>query len=71
MSLRRSERESRAERRLVTSGIPQRIWHPIYLAHLCMLLAWTLGSGDLTSGVLQGLLLAYAAHRLKMLRRKL
>jgi len=36
-----------------------------------MLLAWTLGSGDLTSGVLQGLLLAYAAHRLKMLRRKL
>jgi len=48
----RSEREHRRERRLVTSGIRQRIRHPIYLAHLCMLLAWTLGSGEV---VLYGL----------------
>jgi protein-S-isoprenylcysteine O-methyltransferase Ste14 len=40
------------ERRLVTGGTRQHIRHPIYLAHLCMLLAWTVGSGEL---VLYGL----------------
>jgi protein-S-isoprenylcysteine O-methyltransferase Ste14 len=40
------------ERRLVTSGIRQQIRHSIYLAHLCMLLAWTVGSGEI---VLYGL----------------
>jgi protein-S-isoprenylcysteine O-methyltransferase Ste14 len=41
-------------RRLVTSGIRQQIRHPIYLGHLCMLLAWTVGSGEI---VLYGLTL--------------
>ena len=40
------------ERRLVTGGIRQHIRHPIYLGHLCMLLAWTVGSGEV---VLYGL----------------
>jgi protein-S-isoprenylcysteine O-methyltransferase Ste14 len=40
------------ERRLVTGGIRQHIRHPIYLAHLCMLLAWTVGSGELVLYVL-------------------
>jgi protein-S-isoprenylcysteine O-methyltransferase Ste14 len=40
------------ERPLVTGGIRQHIRHPIYLAHLCMLLAWTVGSGEV---VLYGL----------------
>jgi len=40
------------ERRLVTGGIRQHVRHQIYLAHLCMLLAWTVGSGEL---VLYGL----------------
>ena len=40
------------QRQLVTSGIRQRIRHPIYLAHLFMLLAWTVGSGEV---VLYGL----------------
>ena len=39
-------------RRLVTSGIRQHMRHPIYLAHLCMLLALTVGSGEI---VLYGL----------------
>lgn len=42
----------RPERRLITSGMRQQIRHPIYLAHLCMLLAWTVGSGEV---VLYGL----------------
>jgi protein-S-isoprenylcysteine O-methyltransferase Ste14 len=30
---------------LVTTGIRSRIRHPIYLAHLCEMLAWSLGTG--------------------------
>lgn len=30
---------------LVTTGIRARIRHPVYLAHLCEMLAWSLGSG--------------------------
>src|SRR5205823_1778112 len=33
------------EQKLITTGMHARLRHPIYLAHLCMLLAWTLGSG--------------------------
>jgi protein-S-isoprenylcysteine O-methyltransferase Ste14 len=34
-----------SDQRLVTSGLRNRIRHPIYLAHLCEMLAWSLGSG--------------------------
>jgi protein-S-isoprenylcysteine O-methyltransferase Ste14 len=33
------------EQRLVTSGIRGRVRHPVYLAHLCEMLAWSLGTG--------------------------
>ena len=33
------------EQKLVTAGIRSRIRHPIYLAHLCEMLAWSLGTG--------------------------
>ena len=33
------------EQRLVTSGIRSRIRHPVYLGHLCEILAWSLGTG--------------------------
>lgn len=33
------------EQRLVTSGIRARVRHPIYLAHLCEMLGWSIGSG--------------------------
>ncbi|GAC1437328.1 MAG: hypothetical protein NVS1B11_27220 [Terriglobales bacterium] len=33
------------EQRLVTSGIRARVRHPIYLAHLCEMLGWGIGSG--------------------------
>jgi protein-S-isoprenylcysteine O-methyltransferase Ste14 len=33
------------DQRLVTSGIRARVRHPIYLAHLCELLGWSIGSG--------------------------
>jgi protein-S-isoprenylcysteine O-methyltransferase Ste14 len=33
------------EQRLVTAGIRKRVRHPVYLAHLCEMLAWSIGSG--------------------------
>lgn len=33
------------EQRLVTSGIRTRVRHPIYLAHSCEMLGWSIGSG--------------------------
>jgi protein-S-isoprenylcysteine O-methyltransferase Ste14 len=33
------------EQRLVTSGIRGRVRHPVYLAHLCEMLAWSVGTG--------------------------
>ena len=33
------------EQQLVTSGIRARVRHPVYLGHLCEMLAWTIGTG--------------------------
>lgn len=41
----RTELKPDLEQRLITTGLHGRIRHPIYLAHLLMLTAWTVGSG--------------------------
>jgi len=33
------------EQQLVTSGIRGRVRHPVYLGHLCEMLAWSIGTG--------------------------
>lgn len=33
------------EQRLVTSGIRSRVRHPVYLAHFCEMLGWSIGTG--------------------------
>ena len=33
------------EQRLVTTGIRARVRHPVYLAHLCEMLGWSIGTG--------------------------
>jgi protein-S-isoprenylcysteine O-methyltransferase Ste14 len=33
------------EQRLVTTGIRAHVRHPVYLAHLCEMLAWNMGTG--------------------------
>lgn len=33
------------DQRLVTEGIRSRVRHPVYLAHLCEMLAWSIGTG--------------------------
>jgi len=44
-----------AEQRLVTSGIRARVRHPVYLAHLCEMLAWSIGTGLLVCYSLTGI----------------
>lgn len=38
-------RSGHPEQRLVTSGIRGRVRHPVYLAHLLEMLAWSIGTG--------------------------
>jgi protein-S-isoprenylcysteine O-methyltransferase Ste14 len=38
-------RAEHPEAKLVTTGIRRRIRHPVYLGHLCEMLAWSLGTG--------------------------
>ncbi len=38
-------RPNHPETRLVTTGIRSRVRHPVYLAHLCEMLAWSVGTG--------------------------
>lgn len=38
--------------RLVTTGIRSRVRHPVYLAHLCEMLAWSLATGLLVCWIL-------------------
>jgi protein-S-isoprenylcysteine O-methyltransferase Ste14 len=38
-------RSNHPETRLVTTGIRSRVRHPVYLAHLCEMLAWSVGTG--------------------------
>ncbi len=33
------------EQRLATAGIRSRVRHPVYLGHLCEMLAWSVGTG--------------------------
>jgi protein-S-isoprenylcysteine O-methyltransferase Ste14 len=35
----------RRQQRLVTTGIRARVRHPVYLGHLCEMLAWSIGTG--------------------------
>ncbi len=38
-------RHDRSQQRLVTTGIRARVRHPVYLGHLCEMLAWSVGTG--------------------------
>jgi len=38
-------RPAHRQQRLVTTGIRSRVRHPVYLAHLCEILAWSVGTG--------------------------
>jgi protein-S-isoprenylcysteine O-methyltransferase Ste14 len=54
------------EQRLVISGIRARVRHPVYLAHLCELIAWSIGSGLLVCYALTAFAMLTGALMIRM-----
>jgi len=54
------------QQRLVTTGIRSHVRHPVYLGHLCEMLAWSVGTGLVVCWVLTGLAVATGAVMIKM-----
>ncbi len=52
--------------RLVTTGIRSRVRHPVYLGHLCEMIAWSIGTGLLVCWLLTGLAVATGAVMIQM-----
>jgi protein-S-isoprenylcysteine O-methyltransferase Ste14 len=51
---------------LVTTGIRARVRHPVYLAHLCEMLAWSIGTGLAVCCVLTAFAIITGAVMIKM-----
>jgi protein-S-isoprenylcysteine O-methyltransferase Ste14 len=56
---------------LVTMGIRARVRHPVYLAHLCEMLAWSVGSGLAVCWALTAFAIVTGAVMIKMEDREL
>jgi protein-S-isoprenylcysteine O-methyltransferase Ste14 len=54
------------EQRLVTTGIRAHVRHPVYLGHLCEMLAWSVGTGLFVCWALTGLAIATGAVMIRM-----
>jgi protein-S-isoprenylcysteine O-methyltransferase Ste14 len=52
--------------RLITTGIRARVRHPVYLAHLCEMLAWSVGTGLAVCWLLTGVAIATGAVMIRM-----
>jgi protein-S-isoprenylcysteine O-methyltransferase Ste14 len=52
--------------RLVTTGIRSRVRHPVYLGHLCEMLAWSVGTGLAVCWFLTALAIATGAVMIQM-----
>lgn len=52
--------------RLVTAGIRARVRHPVYLAHLCEMLAWSTGTGLVVCWILTGFAIVTGAVMIRM-----
>jgi len=52
--------------RLVTTGIRARVRHPVYLAHLCQMLAWSIGTGLVVCWILTGFAIGTGALMIRM-----
>jgi len=52
--------------RLVTTGIRSRVRHPVYLAHLCEMLAWSVGTGLAVCWLLTAVAMTTGAVMIRM-----
>jgi protein-S-isoprenylcysteine O-methyltransferase Ste14 len=58
--------EGNDEQSLVTTGIRSRVRHPVYLGHLCEMLAWSVGSGLAVTYALTGFAVITGAIMIRM-----
>ena len=54
------------EQRLVTTGIRAHVRHPVYLGHLCEMLAWSVGTGLIVCWLLTGFAMITGAVMIRM-----
>ena len=54
------------DQRLVTGGIRARVRHPVYLAHLCEMLAWSVGTGLVVCWALTAFAMITGATMIRM-----
>jgi protein-S-isoprenylcysteine O-methyltransferase Ste14 len=54
------------DQRLVTTGIRARVRHPVYLGHLCEMLAWSAGTGLAVCWLLTAFAIATGAMMIRM-----
>lgn len=59
-------RPGNGHQRLVTTGIRSRVRHPVYLAHLCEMLAWSVGTGLAVCSLLTAFAIATGAVMIRM-----
>ncbi len=54
------------EQRLVTTGVRARLRHPVYVGHLCEMLAWSVGTGLVMCWALTGFAMLTGAVMIRM-----
>jgi len=59
-------RSGHREDRLITTGIRARVRHPVYLGHLCEMLAWSIGTGLVACWALTGFAMVTGAVMIRM-----
>jgi len=59
-------RPNHQDDRLVITGIRSRVRHPVYLAHLCEMLAWSVGTGLFVCWILTAAAVATGAVMIQM-----
>jgi protein-S-isoprenylcysteine O-methyltransferase Ste14 len=59
-------RPNHSDGRLVTTDIRARVRHPVYLAHLCEMLAWSIGTGLLVCWILTAFAILTGAVMIRM-----
>jgi len=59
-------RPGHREDRLITTGIRARVRHPVYLGHLCEMVAWSIGTGLLVCWALTAFAMVTGAVMIRM-----
>ena len=59
-------RANHQDDRLVTTGIRAHVRHPVYLAHLCEMVAWSMGTGLVVCWLLTGFAIVTGAVMIRM-----